>query len=176
MAWRYLAAVGAFAAVLAAASAAEPTGTNGLKEAQLVPPPFGAPLPGQRSCSAHYQRILQLEAEGMRQLLRLSRGDGDKLCSALDNADRNGIDKLIDPKSLEPLLTPDQRDLLGALGIDLGKVNLPKLMQRLGIDLSRIDLRQIAAQCRERQGDVEGLVASELARVEREMLRCDDRV
>jgi hypothetical protein len=176
MGWKYLGAVGAFAAVLAAASAGEPARTNGLRQAQLVPPPFGAPLPGRRSCSAQYQRILQLEAEGLRQLLRLSRGDGDKLCSALDSADRNGIDKLIDPKALEPLLTPDQRELLGALGIDLGKVNLPKLMQRLGIDLSRMDLRQIAEQCRERQGDVERFATSELARLENEMLRCDDRV
>ena len=173
---RYLGALGAFAAVLATTSSAAPTQTRDIAEAQLLPPPFGAPLPGPRSCSEHYQRILKLQAEAMRQLQRLSRGDGEKLCSALENADLNGIDKLIDPKALEPLLTPDQRDLLGALGIDLGKVNVPKLMQRLGIDLSRIDLRQITQQCRQHQGDLERFATSELARLENEMLRCDDRV
>jgi hypothetical protein len=175
MQWKYLAAFGAFAAVLATTSVAAPTRTA-FRQAQLLPPPFGAPLPGQRNCSAHYQRFLQLQAEGLRQLQRLSRGDGEKLCSALDSADLKGIDKLIDPKALEPLLTPDQRDLLGALGIDLSKVNVPKLIERLGIDLSRIDLRQIAEQCRQHQGDVERFAGSELARVENEMLRCDDRI
>src|SRR5215472_7143939 len=145
-------------------------------EAQLLPPPFGAPLPGPRSCPEYYQRLLKLQAEGMRQLQRLSRGDGEKLCSALENADLNGIDKLIDPKALEPLLTPDQRELLGALGIDLSKVNVPKLMQRLGIDLTRIDLSRIKQQCRQHQGDLERFATSELGRLEEEMLRCDDRI
>ena len=181
MHWRY-GVLGAFAAGMFAAgiativpmtvSSAQPP----QQPAQLLPPPFGAPLPGQRNCSTSYLRFLKLQAEGMRQLQRLSRSDGEKLCSALENADTAGIDKLIDPKALEPLLTPDQRDFLGALGIDLGKVNVPKLMQRLGIDLSRIDLRQISQQCRQHQGDLERFASSELARLENEMLRCDDRV
>lgn len=186
MRWRYLGVLGAFAAGIIAAgmattvpmtmSSAQPTRALGTEPAQLLPPPFGAPLPGQRNCASSYQRLLKLQAEGMRQLLRLSRGDGEKLCSALANADVAGIDKLIDPKALEPLLTPDQRDLLGALGIDLGKVNVPKLIERLGIDLSRIDLRQITQQCRQHQGDLERFATSELARLENEMLRCDDRI
>lgn len=176
MRWRYLGALGAFAAVLATTSSAAPTRSRDIAKAQLLPPPFGAPLPGPRSCPEYYQRLLKLQAEGMRQLQRLSRGDGEKLCSALANADLNGIDKLIDPKALEPLLTPDQRDLLGALGIDLSKVNVPKLMQRLGIDLTRIDLNRITQQCRQHQGDLERFATSELGRLEEEMLRCDDRI
>jgi hypothetical protein len=183
---RYPGTLGAVAAGIFAAgtattvpipiSSAQATRTHAVEPAQLLPPPLGAPLPGQRNCSSAYQRLLKLQAEGMRQLLRLSRGDGEKLCSALENADTTGIDKLIDPKALEPLLTPDQRDVLGALGIDLGKVNVPKLMQRLGIDLSRIDLRQITQQCRQHQGDLERFATGELERLENEMLRCDDRV
>ena len=186
MRWRYLGALGAVAAGIFAAgvattapltmSSAQPARAPAVEPAQLLPPPFGAPLPGQRNCAAPYQRLLKLQAEGMRQLLRLSHGDGEKLCSALENADVTGIDKLIDPKALEPLLTPDQRDFLGALGIDLGKVNVPKLIERLGIDLSRIDLRQITQQCRQHQGDLERFATSELARLENEMLRCDDRI
>jgi hypothetical protein len=174
-------AAGIFAAGIATTvpipiSSAQATRTHAVEPAQLLPPPLGAPLPGPRNCSSAYQRLLKLQAEGMRQLLRLSRGDGEKLCSALENADTTGIDKLIDPKALEPLLTPDQRDVLGALGIELGKVNVPKLMQRLGIDLSRIDLRQITQQCRQHQGDLERFATGELERLENEMLRCDDRV
>ena len=191
MRWRYLGALGAFAVGISAAgifaagigtaapmtmASAQPTRALGVEPAQMLPPPLGAPLPGQRNCSSSYQRLMKLQAEGMRQLLRLSRGDGEKLCSALENADVTGIDKLIDPKALEPLLTPDQRDLLGALGIDLGKVNVPKLIERLGIDLSRIDLRQITQQCRQHQGDLERFATSELARLENEVLRCDDRI
>jgi len=176
MRWRYLGAFGALATVLATASSAEPTHTRGIAQVQVLPPPFGAPLPGLRNCSAYHQRLLTLQAEAMRRLQRLSRGDGEKLCSALESADRKGIDKLLDPKALEPLLTPDQRDLLGALGIDLSKVDVAKLMQRLGIDLSRVDLGQITQQCRQHRGDLERFAGSELARLEDELLRCDDRI
>jgi len=175
---RYLGVLGGVAALLATASLAGPSPEPSVQHAQL-PPPFGRPgpiVPGPQSCSPQYQRLLKLQAEGMRQLQRLSRGEGDRLCSTLESADAQGVDKLIDPKALEPLLTPDQRDLLGAFGIDLGKVNVAKLMQRLGIDLSRVDLRQLTQQCRQSQGGLDRFAASELARVENEIIRCDDRV
>jgi hypothetical protein len=175
---RYLGILGAVAALLSTASLAEPSPTPAAEGAQL-PPPFGRPgpiVPGPQSCSPQYQRLLKLQAEGMRQLQRLSRGEGEKLCSTLETTDLQGVDKLIDPKALEPLLTPDQRDLLSAFGIDLGKVNVAKLMQRLGIDLSRVDLRQITQQCRETRGNLDRFAASELARVENEIIRCDERV
>jgi hypothetical protein len=174
---RYL-ILGAVAALLSTASLAEPAPTPISDRAQL-PPPFGQPgpiVPGPQRCSPQYQRLLKLQAEGMRQLQRLSRGEGEKLCATLEGADLQGVDKFLDPKALEPLLTPDQRDLLGALGIDLGKVNVAKLMQRLGIDLSRVDLRQLTQQCRQSQGGLDRFAASELARVENEIIRCDDRV
>jgi len=174
---RYLGALGGIAVLLATASFAGSGPTPRIEGAQL-PPPFGAPrpiIPGQ-SCSPHYQRLLKLQAEGMRQLQRLSRSEGEKVCATLESADLQGIDKLLDPKALEPLLTPDQRDLLRAFGIDLGKVDVAKIMQRLGIDLSRVDLRQLTQQCRQSQGGLDRFAASELARVESEINRCDDRI
>jgi hypothetical protein len=183
MRWKYLAALGAAAALLSTVSLAGPSpGTSpasASERAQMLPPPFGRPgpiMPGQASCSPQYQRLLKLQAEGMRQLQRLSRIEGDRLCSTLETAEVQGVDKLIDPKALEPLLTPDQRDMLGALGIDLGKVNVAKLMQRLGIDLSQVDLRNLTHQCRQSQGGIDRFAAGELRRVENEMIRCDDRV
>jgi hypothetical protein len=176
---RYLGALGGVAALLATASLAGPGPTPRIERAQLLPPPFGAPrpiVPGPQSCAPQYQRLLKLQAEGMRQLQRLSRSDGEKLCSTLETADLQGIDKLIDPKALEPLLTPDQRDLLSAFGIDLGKVNVAKLMQRLGIDLSRVDLRQLTQQCRQSRDGLDRFAAAELERVEKEIIRCDDRI
>jgi hypothetical protein len=178
MALRYLGILGAFAALLSTASLAEPRLTPAAERPQL-PPPFGRPgpiVPGPASCSPQYQSLLKLQAEGMRQLQRLSRSEGDRLCSSLETADLQGVDKLIDPKALEPLLTPDQRDLLSAFGIDLGKVNIPKIMQRLGVDLSRLDLRQITQQCRQSQGGLNRFATGELERLEREMIRCDERV
>ena len=175
---RYLADLGAAAACFRPRHRRSGPVAPSVQHTQL-PPPFGRPgplVPGLQSCSPQYQRLLKLQAEGMRQLQRLSRGEGDKLCSTLESADAQGVDKLIDPKALEPLLTPDQRDLLGALGIDLGKVNVAKLMQRLGIDLSRVDLRQLTQQCRQSQGGLDRFAASELARVENEIIRCDERV
>jgi hypothetical protein len=174
---RYLGALGGIAVLLATASFAGSGPTPRIEGAQL-PPPFGAPrpiIPGQ-SCSPQYQRLLKLQAEGMRQLQRLSRSEGEKLCATLESTDLQGVDKLLDPKALEPLLTPDQRDLLGAFGIDLGKVDVAKIMQRLGIDMSRVDLRQLTQQCRQSQGGLDRFAASELARVENEIIRCDNRI
>ena len=176
---KYLGALAAAAALLSTLSFAGQSPTPGIEGAQLLPPPFGRPgpiVPGPASCSPQYQRLLKLQADAMRQLQRLSRGEGEKLCSTLESADLQGIDKLIDPKALEPLLTPDQRDLLGAFGIDLGKVNVAKIMRRLGIDLSQLDLRQITQQCRQSQDGLDRFAAAELGRLENEMIRCDDRI
>jgi hypothetical protein len=176
---RYLAVLAGAAALVATAALAGQSSAPGVEKAQMVPPPFGGPrltLPGAQSCAPEYKKLLKVQAEAMRQLQRLSRGEGDKLCSTLESADLQGVDKLIDPKLLEKLLTPDQRDLLDALGIDLSKVNVAKLMQRLGIDPSQIDLRQIRQQCRQGQDGIERFAASELERVEKEIIRCDDRI
>jgi len=144
-----------------------------------LPPPFGGPgpiIPGPQSCSPQYQSILRLQMEGMRQLQRLSREQGNTLCAKLESADELGLDKLLDPKQLQPLLTPQQRELLESLGIDLAKVNMARLMRLLGIDLARIDLRPFKHQCRQSQGEIDRFASSELGRLEREMFRCDDRV
>jgi hypothetical protein len=172
---RYLGILTLAALLPAAASLAEPA--TRIDRTQFAPP-FGmpGPTPGFRGCSPQIQRLLKLQAEGMRQLQRLSRGDGERLCSTLESADLKGVDRLIDPKALEPLLTPEQREVLGALGFDLSKVDVPKLMQRLGIDLSRVDLRQLTQQCRQSKGEIERFASSELARLDREIARCDDRV
>jgi hypothetical protein len=162
--------------LLSAAAPAEPVSAPRVVPAQ-VSPPFGGPMtPGPRSCSPQVQRLLKLQAEGMRQLQRLSRGDGERLCSTLESTDLKGVDKLVDPKALEPLLTPDQRDLLGALGFDLSKVDVSKLMRRLGIDLSQVDLSQLTQQCRQSKGELDRFASSELSRLEREIVRCDERV
>jgi len=175
---RYLGILSAVAALVSTAAFAEPALTPSRERAQL-PPPFGRPgpvVPGPQSCSPQFQRLLKLQAEGMRQLQRLSRGEGEKLCSTLETADLQGIDKLVDPRTLERLLTPDQRDMLDALGIDLGRVNVAKLMRRLGIDLSQVDLRNLKHQCRQSQGELDRFAGSELGRLEQEIARCDDRI
>jgi len=143
-----------------------------------LPPPLGAPgpvIPG-RQCSPQQQSFLKLQIEGFKQLQRLTRREGEALCATLEEADQLGVDKLIDPKRLEPLLTPQQRELLEAFGLDLSKVNVAKIMRQLGIDLSRIDLRQLKQQCRTSKSELERFATNELSRLENETLRCDDRV
>ena len=172
----YFGVLGVLTALVSSVSLAGPSEPF-VQRTQLAPP-FGAPtpLPGFRGCSQQHQRLLKLQMDAMRQLQRLSKGDGERLCTSLESVDQKGIAKLLDPKALEPLLTPDQRDLLSALGIDLNKVDVPKLMQRLGIDLSQVDLRQLSQQCRQSKGDVENFTSREIARLEGEMIRCDDRI
>jgi hypothetical protein len=134
-----------------------------------LPPPLG-------QCSPQQQSFLKLQIEGFKQLQRLTRREGEALCATLEEADQLGVDKLIDPKRLEPLLTPQQRELLEAFGLDLSKVNVAKIMRQLGIDLSRIDLRQLKQQCRTSKSELERFATNELSRLENETLRCDDRV
>jgi hypothetical protein len=144
-------------------------------QAQL-PSPFGRPpLPGQQ-CAPEYQKILKLELEAYRALQRLSRVDAEKLCASLESADEMGVQKFLDPKAIEPLLTPQQRELLGAFGLDLSKVDIAKALRLLGVDLSQIDLRQLKQQCRASQGELDRFASRELSRVEDALLRCDDRV
>ena len=177
MALRYLGILGAFAALLSTASLAEPRLTPAAEGPQL-PPPLAGPDHCSGACEllAAVSEPAEAAGRGHAAARRLSRSEGDRLCSSLETADLQGVDKLIDPKALEPLLTPDQRDLLSAFGIDLGKVNIPKIMQRLGVDLSRLDLRQITQQCRQSQGGLNRFATGELERLEREMIRCDERV
>lgn len=167
-----------FAAALllpAAASAAPLTqSTQHVERAQLSP--FNSPrLPGSQ-CAPQYQKLLKLQIEGLKRLQGLTRNEAERLCATIEDANVRGVDKLVDPKSIEQLLTSEQRELLNSLGIDLSRVDLGKLMRLLGVDFSKIDLRQIKAQCRQSQGALDNFATEELGRLENELLACDDRI
>ena len=158
-------------------SAVAVSGDHDLKRTQL-PPPFGPSkpiIPGQQ-CAPETQKILKLQLEAFKALQRLSRRDGERLCASIESADQLGVQKFLDPKAIEPLLTPQQRELLGAFGINLSKVDVAKILRQLGIDLSQIDLRQLTQQCRDSQGELDRFATRELNRVEEQLFRCDDRV
>ena len=127
------------------------SGDMRLQQAQL-PPPFDAPrmLPGKQ-CVPDAQKILKLQRDAFKALQGLSRRDGEKLCASLEGADQLGIQKFLDPKAIEPMLTPQQRELLGAFGIDL-------------------------SQCRDSQDELDRFATRELNRVEEQLFRCEDRV
>ena len=93
-----------------------------------------------------------------------------------ESADTLGVDKLVDPKALQRFLTPEQRELVEAFGVDLSKVNVARIMRLLGVDLSKVDLRQFKHQCRQSQGEIDRFASNELGRLESEMIRCDDHV
>jgi hypothetical protein len=166
------AAVVALPVAVAAASANHNTGRTGDVRLAQTSRPI---IPGQQ-CSREAQKILKLQRDAFKALQRLSRRDGETLCSSLESADQLGISKFLDPKAVEPHLTPQQRELLGAFGIDLSKVDVAKIMRLLGVDLSQIDLRQLKQQCRDSQGEVERFASRQLNRVEAELFRCDERV
>jgi|EndMetStandDraft_5_1072996.scaffolds.fasta_scaffold315062_1 hypothetical protein len=156
----------------ATASAATLTqSTQHVERAQLSP----FRLPGSQ-CAPQYRKLLKLQVEGLKRLQGLTRNEAERLCATIEDADVRGVDKLVDPKSIEQLLTPEQRELLNSLGIDLSKVDVGKLMRLLGVDLSKIDLRQIKAQCRQSQGALDSFATEELGRLEKELLACDDQI
>ena len=165
------------ALLLPAAASAAPlvqSTQDRLERAQLAP--FSKPrLPGSQ-CAPQYQKLLKLQMEGLKRLQGLTRNEAERLCATIEDANVRGVDKLVDPKSIEQLLTPEQRELLNSLGVDLARVDVGKLMRLLGVDLSRIDLRQIKAQCRQSQGALDSFATEELARVEKELLACDDHI
>ena len=139
--------------------------TQRVERAQLSP--FNSPrLPGSQ-CAPQYRKLLKLQVEGLKRLQGLTRNE---------DANVRGVDKLVDPKSIEQLLTPEQRELLNSFGIDLSRVDVGKVMRQLGIDLSKIDLRQIKAQCRQSQGALDSFASEELGRLEKELLACDDQI
>jgi len=146
-----------------------------LQGAQLSPP-FGLPRQGLSypHCSPQYQKLLKLQIEGLRRLKELARVEGNKLCSAIEAVDQRAVERLIDPKTLRRFLTEQQRELLDALGIDLAKVDVAKLMRLLGLDASGIDLQQIKEQCRQSQGGLDRFASDQLARLASEILRCTD--
>ena len=159
----------------AAASAAPLTqSTQHVDRAQLSPV-RNPRLPGSQ-CAPQYQKLLKLQVEGLKRLQGLTRNEAERLCATIEDANVRGVDKLVDPKSIEQLLTPEQRELLNSLGIDLSRVDVGKLMRLLGVDLSKIDLRQINAQCRQSQGALDSFATEELGRLEKELLACDDRI
>lgn len=177
---KYLSAPFACAVALSASGFAGPLDQScgGKVERAQLPPPFGAPgpiIPGGR-CSPHYRSLLKFQIEGLKRLQRLTRSEGEKLCATLEGADELGVEKLIDPKSLQQLLTPEQRELLESFGIDLSKVDVAKAMRLLGIDLSKIDLQRYKQQCRQSQGGLDRFTTDELGRLEKEIVRCDDRI
>ena len=156
----------------AAASAATLTqSTQHVEPAQLSP----FRLPGSQ-CAPRYRKLLKLQVEGLKRLQGLTRNEAERLCATIEDANVRGVDKLVDPKSIEQLLTPEQRELLNSLGIDLARVDIGKLMRQLGVDLSKIDLRQIKAQCRQSQGALDSFATEELGRLEKELLACDDQI
>jgi hypothetical protein len=174
----HLGAFAVLAAFVATGASAQQTPAPNAELAQL-PPPFGAPgpiIPGPQSCSPHYRQLLKLQVEAMKQLQRLSRSQGEALCSSIEGADELGVDKFLDPKALNRYLTPDQREALQAFGIDLTKVDVAKIMRLFGVDLSRVDLRQLRHQCRQGQGELDRFATAELGRLDSETLRCDDRI
>ena len=159
---------------VAALASANRLGNEAPAQSATSPGAVGPMLPGQ--CSPRDQHLLRLQIEALKRLKRLAGNEGERLCAALEAADQRPIAKLLDPKSLEPLLTQDQREVLLALGIDLAKVDVAKLMRLLGVDLRPLDLRRLREQCRRSQDGLDRFASEELARLEPEFTRCDDRI
>ena len=176
MKWKSQGALFAMMVALPVAAFGASFNRGGDFEEVQLPPPIGVHGPGRKQCAPEYQRLLKLQIDGLTSLQKLARGHGETLCATLEGADQRGANKLLDPKLLEPLLTPPQRELLEALGVDLSKVDVARLMRVLGVDLSQIDLQQLKQQCRQSQGGLDQFATNELKRLQSEVLRCDDRV
>lgn len=135
----------------------------------------GALRAASATCAPRMQETLRTEIETLRRLRQLARREGERLCAGLEAADGLDLERLIDPNSLQSLLSDHQRELLDALGIDLARVDVGKVMRLLGID-PRLDLQVLKQQCRRSQGGIERFASEELGRLEQEVARCDGRI
>jgi len=104
----------------------------------------------------------------------LTRNEGDQLCTLLENTEDLG--KLGDGKIIERILPPDVRTFLKALGVDFAKTDMRAVLKMLGVDLDSLDFRKITAQCRLTQGEADRMFTSEIGRLKRELLGCEDSI
>jgi hypothetical protein len=158
------------------ALACDPAGKTAVQQTQL-PPPFGQPgpqFPSRELCTPERRKQLQVQIEAFEKLQSLSRNEADQFCSLIENAEDLG--KLADGQLIERLLPPEAREFAKALGMDFKKMDMRAVLKLLGVDLDKIDLRQVKAQCRLTQGEADRLFTSEIGRLKRQLLMCEDTI
>lgn len=150
---------------------------SGLQRAQ-IPSPFGADpgpqVPGKAQCTPEDRKRRTMQMQAYEKLQSLSRNEADQLCTLLESTEDLG--KMADGRMLERMLPADLRDLLKALGVDFAKTDMKAVLKMLGVDLDNLDLRKVKAQCRQTQGEADRMFTSEIGRLKREQLLCDDTI
>jgi hypothetical protein len=160
----------------AAAGDVQRSAPCGIERTQL-PPPFGQPgpqLPGREQCTPENRKRTAAQIEAYEKLQSLTRNEGDQFCTLIENTEDLG--KLGDGKIIAQLLPPEARKLLEALGVDFAKTDMRAVLKLLGVDLDQLDFRKIKAQCRQTQGEADRMFTSEIGRLKRELLTCDDTI
>lgn len=148
----------------------------GLHQTQL-PPPFGMPgpqLPMGEQCTPENRKRVAAQIESYEKLQSLARNEGEQFCTLLENTEDLG--KLGDGKVIARLLPPEARKFLEALGVDFNKTDMRAVLRMLGVDLDQLDFRKIKAQCRQTQGEADRMFTSEIGRLKRELLLCEDTI
>lgn len=146
-------------------------------ERTQLPPPFGQPgpqLPGKEQCTPENRKRTLAQIEAYEKLQGLTRNEGDQLCTLLENTEDLG--KLGDGKIIGQILPPEARKFLEALGVDFAKTDMRAVLKMLGVDLDQLDFRKIKAQCRLTQGEADRMFTSEIGRLKRELLGCEDSI
>lgn len=147
-------------------------------ERTQLPPPFGAQpgpqLPGREQCTPESRKRMAAQIEAYEKLQSLTRNEGDQLCTLIENTEDLG--KLGDGKVIARLLPPEARKFLEALGVDFNKTDMRAVLKMLGVDLDQLDFRKIKAQCRLTQGEADRMFTSEIGRLKRELLICEDTI
>jgi hypothetical protein len=143
-----------------------------------IPSPFGADPGAQASgaaqCATEDRKRRAMQIQAYEKLQSLSRNEADQVCTLLESTEDLG--KLADGRVLEQMLPVELRDLLKALGVDFAKTDMKAVLKILGVDLDNLDLRKVKAQCRQTQGDADRMFTSEIGRLKRELLLCDDSI
>jgi hypothetical protein len=169
--------VGATLVLPAAAREAQMSTPSRIERMQL-PPPFGAQpgpqLPGKEQCTPENRKRTAAQIEAYEKLQGLTRNEGDQLCTLLENTEDLG--KLGDGKIIGQILPPEARKFLEALGVDFAKTDMRAVLKMLGVDLDQLDFRKIKAQCRLTQGEADRMFTSEIGRLKRELLGCEDSI
>jgi hypothetical protein len=170
----FLAFVSVIALTPIVQTAAQPN-SSGLYRTQ-IPSPFGADpqIPGKAQCTPEDRKRRTMQMQAYEKLQSLSRNEADQLCSLLESTEDLG--KLADGRVLEKMLPVELRDLLKALGVDFAKTDMKAVLKILGVDLDNLDLRKVKAQCRQTQGEADRMFTSEIGRLKREQLLCDDTI
>jgi hypothetical protein len=140
----------------------------------LVASPASAQIQTRPQCEPQAKTMNGAQLLMYKRLRDMAKKEGEQFCQKVE-AEMPPLE-MLDPKQLKFLITPEMREFLRALGVDVDKIDVTRLLKYLGIDASQFDLKALKNTCRTSKADVERFIAGEIKRLQTEEALCGDSI